>query len=85
MGLTGQNANQRNTDSSGEYDLEAAPKALIRNVKQRQVRLTETQIEQLLEERLSGSTINELAELFDIHRTTVMRHIKRNENARHDL
>jgi len=85
VGLTGQNANQRNVDSSEVYDVEAAPKAHIRTVNQRQIRLTNTQILDLVAARLSGLTIEQLADQFGIHQTTVMRHLKRNENARHDL
>jgi DNA invertase Pin-like site-specific DNA recombinase len=77
VGLTGQNANQCNADILGVYGAEAAPKARIRTVKQRQVRLTEAQILKLVEARESGRTINQLAESFEIHRTTVMRHLQR--------
>jgi hypothetical protein len=77
LGITGQNANQCNINESGVYDIEAAPKAHIRTVKQRQVRLTQAQIAALVVARQSGMTINGLAAVFGIHRTTVMRHLDR--------
>ena len=77
VGLAGQNANQRNADISGVYDAEAAPKGRIRTAKQRQVRLSEAHIRELVEARTSGLTIKQLAERFGIHRTTVMRHLER--------
>ena len=45
---------------------------------QKQTRLTASQIDELLATRAAGATITELAARFDIHRTTVMAHLKRN-------
>jgi DNA-directed RNA polymerase specialized sigma24 family protein len=46
-------------------------------VRQRQTRLPPPQIDDLVERRSAGATIAELAEFFDIHRTTVMAHLRR--------
>ncbi len=75
VGLTGQNANQRNVKETEADDFEPAPNAHVRTVRQQQVRLTEAQISELINARLPGITINQLAEQFCIHRTTVMRHL----------
>ena len=49
-----------------------------RTVGQKQTRLTASQINELLATRAAGATIAQLATRFDIHRTTVMAHLKRN-------
>ena len=45
--------------------------------RQKQTRLTPPQIDELIHRRASGSTIEELAHSFGIHRTTVMAHLRR--------
>jgi DNA-directed RNA polymerase specialized sigma24 family protein len=37
-------------------------------------------VDDLVEQRVAGATIADLAELFDIHRTTVMAHLQRHAN-----
>ena len=46
-------------------------------VRQKQTRLSPPRVEELVETRSTGATIAELAERFDIHRTTVMAHLRR--------
>ena len=76
VGLTGQNANQRNVGRTDVLDATSPSEARPCTVRQRQIRLTESQIEELVEARQSGLTINRLAEQFGVHRTTVMRHLR---------
>ena len=45
--------------------------------RQLQHRLKPDEIDQLVEARKAGATIKELAAKFEIHRTTVMEHLKR--------
>ena len=53
---------------------EAAPQ---RPPRQHQQRLTPTQVEELAALRQAGAEINELAERFGVHRSTVMSHLNR--------
>jgi DNA-directed RNA polymerase specialized sigma24 family protein len=46
-------------------------------VRQKQTRLTPTQVDDLIERRVAGTTIADLAKRFGIHRTTVMAHLHR--------
>lgn len=48
-----------------------------RTSRQRQLRLTSSQVDELVKARQEGALIRELAERFGIHRTTVMEHLKR--------
>ncbi|MDP9332218.1 MAG: hypothetical protein M3Q30_02730 [Actinomycetota bacterium] len=48
-----------------------------RRPKQKQVRLSPTDVDHLIELYLAGKEINELAGQFDISRTTVMKHVER--------
>ena len=45
--------------------------------RQRQNRPSEAELAQLVEDRQSGTTIKVLADLYGIHRTTVMNHLAR--------
>lgn len=45
--------------------------------RQVQVKLTLEQTKQLIQDRKLGATINELAKIYGIHRTTVMKRLKR--------
>lgn len=45
--------------------------------RQAQVRLTESEVDDLLDARLAGASILELASIFGIGRTTVMNHLRR--------
>jgi DNA-directed RNA polymerase specialized sigma24 family protein len=67
-------ASQDRAKSGGETT--ASP----RRAQQRQTRLTQPQVDDLVEQRVAGATIADLAELFDIHRTTVMAHLQRHAN-----
>jgi len=49
--------------------------------RQKQTRLTVSKIDELLATREAGATIAELAAQFNIHRTTVMAHLKRKQPA----
>ncbi len=49
----------------------------VRSRRQSQKRLSATQVDELVSARKAGATINELAEQFGIHRTTVMSRLKK--------
>jgi len=51
--------------------------ASIHAANQRQTRLKQSEIEDLLQERASGASITDLASRFGIHHTTVMAHLHR--------
>ncbi len=51
--------------------------------RQKQTRLTASEIDHLLATRATGATIVQLAAQFDIHRPTVMAHLKRNKPLPH--
>jgi len=53
--------------------------ALVRNVpaRQVQVRLGREGVERLVRDYKSGSTVDELAEIYSVNRTTVMSHLRR--------
>jgi DNA invertase Pin-like site-specific DNA recombinase len=53
-----------------------APSSLPRGL-QRQTRLTEDQVKQLIDQHQAGSTVRQLAVMFCINRETVMEHLKR--------
>lgn len=57
------------------------PLARSRSTMQHQVRLTPEQIERLINDRALGYTIKHLPELYGIHRTPVMSHLKRQHSA----
>lgn len=59
--------------------LDDKPTTTIPRPKQRQVRLTKPEIDELVKARATGTTINALAAQFGIHRTTVMDHLKRRQ------
>ena len=56
---------------------EGRTKVKLKEPRQRQIRLTESQIDDLVRDRALGCTINHLADVYGIHRTTVMGHLKR--------
>ena len=63
-------------ETSPDEPVETTGERVVRTM-QRQTRLTPTQIESLAKDRALGYTINQLASLYHIHRTTVMSHLKR--------
>jgi DNA-binding CsgD family transcriptional regulator len=70
----GQHADRSEIAAYGEHETTIR----ARTAGQKQTRLTASQINELLAIRETGATIAELAMRFDIHRTTVMAHLKRN-------
>jgi len=56
VGLTGQNASQRNVEGTEAVGVASSPVARPRNIHQRQVRLAESRIEALVNTRLSSRT-----------------------------
>lgn len=46
-----------------------------KHTKQGQIRLSPTDVDRLIEARGQGTTVNQLAELFGVHRTTVLAHL----------
>jgi len=53
--------------------------------RQRQYRLTTAEAQELVAARVAGATINDLADRFQVHRTTVMSHLSKAEAALHHL
>ncbi len=77
VGLMGQLSQ---LDQIDQMARESPPYCWIRRPPtQRQTRLTQSEIEMLIEDYRAGSTINALAEQYHIHRTTVMNHLRRNK------
>ncbi len=81
VGLTGQNANHRNVDLTTVQEDSTTDNERPRNTQRRLNRLSEAQILEVIDARALGQTINEIAEQFEVHRTTVMRHLKRNASS----
>ena len=48
-----------------------------KHTKQGQIRLAPADVDRLTEARQHGTTVNQLAELFGVHRTTVLAHLNR--------
>ncbi len=86
VGLQGQlshpeTSSQRVLPSSAPPLSDKQPTKREKTARQKQIRLTAAEVTRLLDHRSRGATIVELAARFDIHRTTVMAHIKRNSDS----
>lgn len=69
-------------DLPGVEEVDALARQGSRGPRQAQTRLSGQEVDALLEARTAGATINELAEQFGIHRTTVMASIEPNHQPR---
>ena len=81
VALFAQNANHCNVNISrllGEIENQVAH---LRNeaTKQIQIRMNEGEVDALCADYTSGTTVDRLAATYGIHRTTVMRHLKRRD------
>jgi hypothetical protein len=73
---------QRPDTSTDTAEGDDQPTVRARPVLQKQSRLAASEVRDMLARRVAGATIAELATQFEIHRTTVMAHLKRNSPRR---
>jgi hypothetical protein len=76
VGLTGQNANQCNALLSEVANATSPRVPRPRTTQRRLARLTDDDVAALVADYVAGLSVNELADIHHVHRTTIVRHLK---------